>query len=215
MARKTVATMPQPVRKRGPRPLRAAWKKIRAPLAKSRFVKNVLAWMIAHAVRFIDRTNPRVAGSDDPTSPPEVAARLQASIPGARLEDSVGEHVRAEFEVALEEVSRYAEVAEVLEERAAAGPLQVGEGTRGHRPGKRPKQEDAAVAVELEKERRHLGGRPVHHGLPDLVPPVFLEEVPELARGHTGGDAGRGRGHGSSLGGEGGPTSGPAQGPGR
>jgi lysophospholipid acyltransferase (LPLAT)-like uncharacterized protein len=66
MARKTVATMPQPVRKRGPRPLKAAWKKIRAPLAKSRFVKNTLAWLIAHAVRFIDRTNPRVAGSDDP-----------------------------------------------------------------------------------------------------------------------------------------------------
>ncbi|WP_367715770.1 lysophospholipid acyltransferase family protein [Nitratireductor sp. GISD-1A_MAKvit] len=52
-------------KKTGRRPLKELWRRIRKPLAKSRFVKQVLATVMAGAVWLIDRTNPRVEGSDD------------------------------------------------------------------------------------------------------------------------------------------------------
>jgi hypothetical protein len=45
--------------------LKTLWKSIRAPLARSRIVKNMIASLIAWFVRFVNRTNPRVAGSDE------------------------------------------------------------------------------------------------------------------------------------------------------
>ena len=47
-------------KKTGPRPLKELWRRIRKPLAKSRFVKQALATLMAGAIRLIDRTNPRV-----------------------------------------------------------------------------------------------------------------------------------------------------------
>ncbi len=52
-------------KKTGPRPLKELWRRIRKPLAKSRFVKQALATLMACAIRLIDRTNPRVEGSHD------------------------------------------------------------------------------------------------------------------------------------------------------
>ncbi len=49
----------------GARPMKGLWRRIRKPLAKSRFVKQALATVMAGAIRFINRTNPRVAGSHD------------------------------------------------------------------------------------------------------------------------------------------------------
>lgn len=49
-----------------PRLLKSVWKKLRAPLARSTLAKNVLASLIAAAVKFIYHTNRAVAGSDDP-----------------------------------------------------------------------------------------------------------------------------------------------------
>lgn len=50
-------------RPRKARPGKALWRGIRKPLANSRLVKNVLASLLARLLRFVDRTNPRVAGS--------------------------------------------------------------------------------------------------------------------------------------------------------
>ncbi|MCR4269023.1 lysophospholipid acyltransferase family protein [Nitratireductor sp. ZSWI3] len=52
-------------KKSGSRPLKGLWRRIRKPLARSRFVKQALAAVMANALRLIDRTNPRVAGSHD------------------------------------------------------------------------------------------------------------------------------------------------------
>ena len=52
-------------RRSRPRLLKSAWKKLRQPLARSAVVKNVLASVIAAAVKFIHRTNPAAAGSAD------------------------------------------------------------------------------------------------------------------------------------------------------
>ncbi len=52
-------------KKTGKRPLKELWRRIRKPLARSRVVKQLLATVMAWAVRFIDLTNPRVAGSHD------------------------------------------------------------------------------------------------------------------------------------------------------
>lgn len=64
------ATAPSPAvsakrKKTGPRPFKELWRRIRKPLAKSRFVKQALATLMAGAIRLIDRTNPPVKGSDD------------------------------------------------------------------------------------------------------------------------------------------------------
>lgn len=48
-----------------PRLLKRLWKRLRAPLARSRVAKNVLASVIATAVRFVYVTNRAAAGSDD------------------------------------------------------------------------------------------------------------------------------------------------------
>jgi len=45
--------------------MKAFWRRIRQPLARSRFVKNFLASLMAAALRFIERTNRRVEGSHD------------------------------------------------------------------------------------------------------------------------------------------------------
>lgn len=47
------------------RPLRSAWKRLRAPLARSTLMKNLLASLIAGAVMLVYRTNRAVPGSDD------------------------------------------------------------------------------------------------------------------------------------------------------
>jgi lysophospholipid acyltransferase (LPLAT)-like uncharacterized protein len=65
------AATPLPVTRAGqpkpkPRPLKAAWKKVRQPLARSTVVKQMLARVIAGAVKFVYWTNPAAEGSDDP-----------------------------------------------------------------------------------------------------------------------------------------------------
>ena len=50
---------------RRPGAMKAFWKSIRKPLAQSRFSKNALASLLAHAIRFIKLTNPPVEGSSD------------------------------------------------------------------------------------------------------------------------------------------------------
>ena len=52
-----------PVRKS--RPLKRFWKRIRQPLARSTVVKHALVVLTAGVVKFVYRTNPAVAGSDD------------------------------------------------------------------------------------------------------------------------------------------------------
>lgn len=52
-------------RSRSAHPLKMLWRRIRKPLAGSRFLKSMLATVLAWAVRFVDATNPRVAGSHD------------------------------------------------------------------------------------------------------------------------------------------------------
>lgn len=47
------------------KPMKAFWRRIRKPLAQSRFVKNVLASAIVGAFKFICMTNRRAKGSDD------------------------------------------------------------------------------------------------------------------------------------------------------
>ncbi|MCT8990206.1 lysophospholipid acyltransferase family protein [Chelativorans sp. SCAU2101] len=47
------------------RVMKALWQRIRQPLARSRVAKNVLASIIAAALRLVERTNPRVPGSSD------------------------------------------------------------------------------------------------------------------------------------------------------
>lgn len=59
------------------RPLKALWGSIRGPLRRSRLVKSLLSSVIAAAIRFIDLTNRRVAGSSDPD---EAAERLAPAI---------------------------------------------------------------------------------------------------------------------------------------
>ncbi|TKT69189.1 lysophospholipid acyltransferase family protein [Aquamicrobium sp. LC103] len=46
--------------------MKTVWKKVREPLAQSTLAKKALVNLIALAMKFIDRTNPRVAGSHDP-----------------------------------------------------------------------------------------------------------------------------------------------------
>jgi len=45
--------------------MKALWRRIRKPLARSRFVKNLLASLMAMALRFVERTNRRIEGSHD------------------------------------------------------------------------------------------------------------------------------------------------------
>lgn len=50
------------------RPLKAAWQRLRGPLAEAPAAKNALAAGIAALLRTIKLTNPLVAGSDDPVA---------------------------------------------------------------------------------------------------------------------------------------------------
>ncbi|MBS3647387.1 lysophospholipid acyltransferase family protein [Pseudaminobacter sp. 19-2017] len=58
-----------PAKKKKPRrpagPLKAFWRRIRQPLAESRFAKGAIATLLAHALRFIRLTNPAAEGSTD------------------------------------------------------------------------------------------------------------------------------------------------------
>ena len=58
------AVQPAPAQPR-PGVMKTFWRSIRTPLAQSRFVKNVLATLLANALRLIKITNPLVAGSSD------------------------------------------------------------------------------------------------------------------------------------------------------
>jgi lysophospholipid acyltransferase (LPLAT)-like uncharacterized protein len=59
------------------KPLKAFWRKIRKPLAESRFAKAALATLIAQGLRFIRLTNPLAKGSSDID---EAYARLSPAI---------------------------------------------------------------------------------------------------------------------------------------
>lgn len=50
-------------KRRGDRPLKAFWKRIRKPLAESPVAKGLLASLLAQFMRFVRLTNPPVAGS--------------------------------------------------------------------------------------------------------------------------------------------------------
>lgn len=54
---------------RKPRRLKNAWRKIRKPLAKSRFVKAALTELLTGALRFVRVTNPAVKGSVSKLTP--------------------------------------------------------------------------------------------------------------------------------------------------
>lgn len=56
---------PTAVKPRRRRVMKALWQRIRHPLARSRVAKNVLASIIAAALRLVERTNPRAPGSSD------------------------------------------------------------------------------------------------------------------------------------------------------
>jgi lysophospholipid acyltransferase (LPLAT)-like uncharacterized protein len=60
-----VATPREPAvrKRRGDRPMKAFWKRIRKPLAESQLAKGLLAGLLAQVMRFIRLTNPAVAGS--------------------------------------------------------------------------------------------------------------------------------------------------------
>jgi lysophospholipid acyltransferase (LPLAT)-like uncharacterized protein len=56
----------RPSRKRRPaRPARRLWRRIRKPLAGSRFTMPLVAWFVARGFRFVYWTNPLAEGSDD------------------------------------------------------------------------------------------------------------------------------------------------------
>jgi lysophospholipid acyltransferase (LPLAT)-like uncharacterized protein len=56
----------RPARKRRqPGPARRLWRRIRKPLAASRFTMPFVAWFVARAFRFVYWTNPPAEGSDD------------------------------------------------------------------------------------------------------------------------------------------------------
>ncbi|MGP2492336.1 lysophospholipid acyltransferase family protein [Mesorhizobium sp. PUT5] len=57
------AQEPAPGKKRGDRTLRAFWKRIRKPLAQSRFVKGAIVSLFVQAMRFIRMTNRTAPGS--------------------------------------------------------------------------------------------------------------------------------------------------------
>jgi lysophospholipid acyltransferase (LPLAT)-like uncharacterized protein len=66
----------RPARKRRQEgPARRFWRRIRKPLAGSRFTMPLLAWFVARAFRFVYWTNPLVEGSDD------TAAKLTQHMP--------------------------------------------------------------------------------------------------------------------------------------
>ncbi|WEX08423.1 lysophospholipid acyltransferase family protein [Chelativorans sp. AA-79] len=65
MAQRAVARSMAVKKRRQERPLKSLWRRIRKPLAQSRFVKNMLASGMAIALRIVERTNPRVEGSQD------------------------------------------------------------------------------------------------------------------------------------------------------
>jgi lysophospholipid acyltransferase (LPLAT)-like uncharacterized protein len=50
-------------KRRGDRPMKAFWKRIRKPLAESSVAKGLLAGLLKQAMKFIRLTNPAVAGS--------------------------------------------------------------------------------------------------------------------------------------------------------
>jgi lysophospholipid acyltransferase (LPLAT)-like uncharacterized protein len=60
----TGAARPAPKR-RQEGPARRFWRRIRKPLAGSRFTMPFLAWCVARAFRFVYWTNPLIEGSDD------------------------------------------------------------------------------------------------------------------------------------------------------
>jgi hypothetical protein len=51
-----------PTGRGGSRATKAFWRKIREPLAQSRFVKNAIASLLAQFVRLVRLTSPLVAG---------------------------------------------------------------------------------------------------------------------------------------------------------
>lgn len=62
----TSASIEAKSRKRaGERPTKSFWRRIRKPLADSRALKNIVASLIAAAIRFVVRTNPPVDDSHD------------------------------------------------------------------------------------------------------------------------------------------------------
>ncbi len=66
----------QPRQKAAPGLMKRTWRRVRQPLARSTVFKQVVASLIAGAVRFIHWTNPAVAGSDDLS--PVIAAHTPA-----------------------------------------------------------------------------------------------------------------------------------------
>jgi lysophospholipid acyltransferase (LPLAT)-like uncharacterized protein len=61
--RVAVPREPATEKRRGDRPMKAFWKRIRKPLAESRLVKALLVNLLAQAMRFIRLTNPPAKGS--------------------------------------------------------------------------------------------------------------------------------------------------------
>jgi lysophospholipid acyltransferase (LPLAT)-like uncharacterized protein len=52
-------------KRRRPGAVKNFWRRVRKPIAQSRFVKNALATLLTAGLRLVCRTNPPVAGSDD------------------------------------------------------------------------------------------------------------------------------------------------------
>src|SRR5690242_12087462 len=59
------AAGPARKRRRQASPARRLWRRIRKPLAASRFTMPLVAWFVARGFRFVYWTNPLAEGSDD------------------------------------------------------------------------------------------------------------------------------------------------------
>ncbi|MBA8903809.1 MULTISPECIES: lysophospholipid acyltransferase family protein [unclassified Phyllobacterium] len=59
----STATAKAPRKKNGV--LKRFWRSVRGPLAKSRFVRSMIVWLITQFFRLVNNTNPRLPGSSD------------------------------------------------------------------------------------------------------------------------------------------------------
>ena len=130
------------------RSMKALWRRIRVPLARSRFLKNVLASILAIAIRFVERTNPRVEGSDD------VGSVVAAYTPAIAVLWH-GQHLlapalkrRQDQIVALFSKSADAELNALVAEKLGVGVVR---GSGGRAGTHSPKKGGAAALIQLKR----------------------------------------------------------------
>jgi len=129
-------------------PMKAFWRRVRKPLARSRVVKNVLASLLAVTIRLVERTNPRVEGSHDIE---EVIAQYSPAIVALWH----GQHLlapalkpRGQRFVALVSRSADAELNAVVARKLG---LDVVRGSGGRVGEQRAKKGGAAALIQLKR----------------------------------------------------------------